>query len=738
MIKKLITFICAFTTAAFCFAQNITSSKDLENNKNKLYTSKDNVLYYLDSGMLSYYEGNYNSAIEKLSSAEKYINDYYTKSITQNVTGFLTNDSVIEYAGEDYEDIYINLIKTIAYYKAGKWEEGFHELNAYRRKTNLLKQKHQAEITKAKQLAKVSDDSSVNITFYDSALAEYLYLLYYRSLRDYNQVNYSERMIKDVFKNSSEIYNFSIPSSITKEANVKASDTYINFIVLSGISAQKIEKKEVYSNEFILSLPELFVPKSQINLISVELTNKITNQKSEIPLEKIEDVGNIEKDVFKSRSKLIYYKSLARALTKSTSSLGTGVAGDILSDSDNTGLSIVGGLLSAASSKQQNINEETEQADLRHSKYLPGRVDIGGINVEPGLYSVVIKYYNLETGKIIYSQKLDDIDAKKGKLNLISSSSTLHEIKNNKNLNSYASLVSTQPDDFDKIYFDLGTEPEASASTTFGLFQYNWNKNYSSSIKGKYSSSTEISDEIEGYGNATIVDKHKEFEIDLLPVIYNWQLNNKTKLSFSAGGSYQYILDTTFAGMFDVNGLMLDRGDEGKYFTMNNEKKAHIIAPRVGVNGSLAVHKNLVLNCNLYMNPVYYLILDQSMNYHSDQTAKTFDYGGTNDLTRISSPYIDLKIYADCFNFARFVTQLSYQKLDFQQMDWAPDFNSLIGYDDVQNITNFRVGIELLAGRIQRARVKGGIYFQNEWNHSSYTETTTHKNKWIICIGTER
>ena len=175
-----------------------------------------------------------------------------------------------------------------------------------------------------------------------------------------------------------------------------------------------------------------------------------------------------------------------------------------------------------------------------------------------------------------------------------------------------------------------------------------------------------------------------------------------------------------------------------KYFTMNNEKKAHIIAPRVGITGKLPLNKNLVLNCDLYVNPIYLLILDQDMRYHSDQTTNKFDYGGTNNVTRVSSPYVDFKFYADCFNFTRFVTQFSYQRLDFQQMDWASDFNSLVGYDDVQNITNLRVGIELLAGKVSRARVKGGIYYQNEWNASSYTGKTEHKDKWIICIGTER
>lgn len=319
--------------------------------------------------------------------------------------------------------------------------------------------------------------------------------------------------------------------------------------------------------------------------------------------------------------------------------------------------------------------------------------------------------------------------------NIKSFSSTTDNFTQNHSENN---ITSSKTNFFDKFYFDLGTEPEPSASRTFVLLQYNWTDTYSSSIKGIYTTSTETTDSYEGYGNATVVDKHKEAGVDLLPFIYNFKFQNKTELSFSIGASYQYIIDTTFAGMFDVNGIMLDPGDEGKYFTMENEKKAHIIAPRVGICGKVPLHNFFTLNCDLFINPVYLLVLDQNMRYHSDQITNKFDYGGTNNLTRLSSPYIDLKLYADCFYFTRLVTQVSYQRLDFQQMDWAPDYNSLIGYDDVQNITIFRVGFELLAGKVQSAKVKGGIYYQNEWNASSYNDKTTHKDKWIICIGTER
>ena len=288
---------------------------------------------------------------------------------------------------------------------------------------------------------------------------------------------------------------------------------------------------------------------------------------------------------------------------------------------------------------------------------------------------------------------------------------------------------------FDKYNFDLGIEPDVSISSTYILFKYNWNNNVSSGIKGTYSSSTETADYYEGYESTTIIDKYKEFKIDFLSLIYSLEFINKIQISYSIGTSYQYIFNSTFAGMFDVNGLMLDPGDEGKYFTMNNKKYAHIISPQLGVVIRIPSHKNFIVNFDLYMNPIYFFILNQEMRYYSDQKNNIFDYGGQNKLKRWSYPYLSVKFYADCFNFTRFVTQFSYQRLDFQQMDWSEDFNRLIGYDDIQKITNFRIGIELLSG--SRNRVKSGIYYQHEWNESSYSKNISQKGKWIIGIGSE-
>lgn len=736
--KKNLVIVAIIVLASNLFAAEIVkNSSELEKKSGELYSEKDKVLYNLDSGMLNYYEGNYSVAIEKLTEAENLIYDYYTKSISQNAAAFVTNDSVIEYPGEDYEDIYTNLFKAISYYKAGKWEEGFHEVNAYQRKAGAVALRHNDELLMARQAAKVGQLSDVNVSFHDSALGEYLFLLYYRSIFDENQVQYSARMLKDVFTTSSDIYNFSVPFTIDDEVTTKKSDARLNFVIFSGKSPIKVENTEYYSNELILSLPELEIEKPKVRFITVEATNKNTGKKYTQNLEQIEDFGNICTDVFKSRSKVIYYKSLARAMTKAGTTAGSKIAGEVLSDSDNTALSLLGNALSVASIANENATNETEHADLRHSNYFPGRADVGGLTVEPGMYDVKVSYFGSKDGKILYEEKVSNVNVSAGKMNLVSTSSTLKEIQDSPSPSTSAGKITVADAvDRDKILFDIGTEPEASASSTFAFLQYNRNENFGSNIKFIYSTATETESEIAGYTNGTLIQKNNEFELDLLPVVFYFGENKKFNLS--VGVSYQYIYEKVFAGMFDTNGLMLDSIDKGKYFTMDNERSAHIFAPRVGFSSNIPLLESLNLNFQFYANPIYFLNLTQNMKYHSDQTVYSFNYYGDNSVSKWSSPYIDARVALDCSNYVRFVTQLSYQRLDFQQMDWAEDFESLVGYDDVQSITKFRFGLELLAGSKKKARVRGGIYYQGEWSNSSYMNETTMKNKFIISIGSER
>ena len=230
----------------------------------------------------------------------------------------------------------------------------------------------------------------------------------------------------------------------------------------------------------------------------------------------------------------------------------------------------------------------------------------------------------------------------------------------------------------------------------------------------------------------------RAFETNLLPYMRYFGANdNEREFSWSVGLSFQYIGESEFAGMFDVNGYMLAPGDEGKYFTMNDEKTASVIAPRVGISGKIPLPNLFQFNFECFVHPFYYMNLKQNMAYYSEQTNTPFDYSGNNNVNRVSSPYISLKLSLDMFNNFRFITVCTYQHLDFQQMDWAEDFNSLVGYDDKQDIFTFRCGLELLSGKSKATRIRCGAYYQIDINKSSYLNETVNNNRWILNLGTE-
>ena len=62
--------------------------QQLEAEKESIYTDKDELLYSLDSGLLAHYNHDYKESNSKLSNAERLIESYYSKSISQALNFF--------------------------------------------------------------------------------------------------------------------------------------------------------------------------------------------------------------------------------------------------------------------------------------------------------------------------------------------------------------------------------------------------------------------------------------------------------------------------------------------------------------------------------------------------------------------------------------------------------------------------------------------------------------------------
>ncbi|WP_228378715.1 hypothetical protein, partial [Treponema endosymbiont of Eucomonympha sp.] len=108
----------AFDAAVGEIAAKQTPPKGKNKPETTLYPEKNRVLLYLDRGMLEHYAGDYEASYADLSEAEREIEEAYTKSVTQSLASYAANDNAKDYAGEDYEDIYVNIFNALNAYHA--------------------------------------------------------------------------------------------------------------------------------------------------------------------------------------------------------------------------------------------------------------------------------------------------------------------------------------------------------------------------------------------------------------------------------------------------------------------------------------------------------------------------------------------------------------------------------------------------------------------------------------------
>ena len=152
-------------------------------------------------------------------------------------------------------------INHLNYYHDGKIDDAVVETNRAINKITVLSNKHEQELIKAREAAKLKEGETASISFHDSALAEYLRMLYCRSIGDYDGAATNQRMIKDAFVTQKKLYDFPVPESVDEELSVPSGKARLNVIAFSGISPVKTEviirDYGLADFSFALALPEL-------------------------------------------------------------------------------------------------------------------------------------------------------------------------------------------------------------------------------------------------------------------------------------------------------------------------------------------------------------------------------------------------------------------------------------------------------------------------------------------------
>jgi hypothetical protein len=380
--------------------------------KKPVYTNKEAILFHLDQGMIEHYAEFWEESSGDLEAGERLIEDAFTKSLSQTIASYIVNDTVREYSGEDYEDLYINVFNSLNYYHREDLEGALVEIRRLNEKLLVLSDKY--ETAKAKVLDSYGELGSVDYvreasSFSNSALARYLGVLFYRGggLADDARIDMEE--LKAAYQLAPRIYANPLPSSLEDELSVPRGMGRLNVIAFTGLSPIKEEENIVIplpypapNNWARIALPRLVQRPSVIRGIEIALDS---GEKFE--LEVLENMSAIAGETFKSRHALIVLKSIARSIIKATASAGAARAVEEKSE----GWGAIIGLLGKV------VSEVTEKADTRTSRYFPACAFVGGISLEPGIYSITINYYG-ENG-LIGTGRREKVSVRENNLNLV-------------------------------------------------------------------------------------------------------------------------------------------------------------------------------------------------------------------------------------------------------------------------------------------------------------------------------
>ena len=392
--------------------------------KAAIYPEKNAIMLFLDKGLLEHYAGNYAGSSSDLQNAERLIEEAYTKSVSEGFFSYIINDNTKEYPGEDFEDIYINVFNALNYYNRGNTEGALVEirkLSMSSGKLDMLARKYDYKDPRTgaglndmvKRETGVSElPQKRQVNFSNSALARFLGALFYLGEGNTDAARIEFDQLQAALENRN-IYRAGIPAAIEQARSVPDGSARLNVISFTGLSPIK---KEEYVTQYlpfrhpvlqsaVFRLPAIERRPSLVSRIEVAVDGG-----AGFDLELLEDIGAVIEETFAARYSNMLTKTYIRTLLKYA-------AADIAAMETARSHGELAGYMTAIAARA--AADLSENADTRMSRYLPDKAFIGGINLDPGVYSVIINYYS--GYEVIASMEYKDITVNQNTLNLLES-----------------------------------------------------------------------------------------------------------------------------------------------------------------------------------------------------------------------------------------------------------------------------------------------------------------------------
>ncbi|MDR1803599.1 MAG: hypothetical protein LBQ94_08335 [Treponema sp.] len=410
------------------FEKGLEAIRKGQEGRYPVYPERNAISLFLDRGLLEHYAGHYRESSIDLQEAERLIEEAYTRSISESIASYIANDNTKTYPGEDYEDIYINVFNALNYYNRGDLEGAMVEIRKItisNGKLDLLSRKYENarpdiqdwvldQLRHIGILYNPELPQGQAVNFSNSALARYLSLLFYLGDGKADDARIEFEQLRAAYSSNPNIYKTLIPVSAAEAMNVPPGKARLNIISFVGLSPIKEEGtfqnvfpffQNSYLRSTVFKLPKFTERKSDITGIEV-----VVRGSGNFSLELLEDMGAVIRETYNARFSNLFFKTYIRTMLKYA-------AADVSATRAAERRSSSAAMLSAIIAK--SAIDASESADIRMSRYLPDKAYIGGVNLEPGNYTVTVNY--LSGRRIIAGDEHRNVIVRPGVLNLIES-----------------------------------------------------------------------------------------------------------------------------------------------------------------------------------------------------------------------------------------------------------------------------------------------------------------------------
>ncbi|MAO65012.1 MAG: hypothetical protein CL666_08420 [Balneola sp.] len=353
-----------------------------------VYKSKDQVLLYLEHGLVNHFAGNYENSSQYFTRAEDEIDALFTKSVSRAIQSFVVNDNTLAYDGEDYEDIYLNVFKGLNYIHMNELESALVEVRRVTYKLERLDEKYHGlveALSKADTTSTGEDKWKTGETnVQNSALGRYLSTILYAKTNKPDDARIELSNLMRAYQEQPSVYDFDKPSREELERLTRPESYNVLIKAFAGRAPIK-EQNDIRfydsdSDTYIkFSMPTLKTYNSRVRRITVEVDDQ-----SPVELHLIEEMGQVAKEVYKVKEPIIYARALVRAVLKA--GVAEGIKNRAKKESEFLG--------AAANIMGKIAQEASEKADLRSWQTMPGKSYSTVLNLAPGTHQVKVKFYD--------------------------------------------------------------------------------------------------------------------------------------------------------------------------------------------------------------------------------------------------------------------------------------------------------------------------------------------------------